>query len=49
MNDDGKKTANHIIVVMPAYNAALTLEKTFQDIPAGSVDEIILVDDAKLR
>ena len=34
-----------IIVVMPAYNAALTLEKTMADIPAGSVDEIILVDD----
>jgi glycosyltransferase involved in cell wall biosynthesis len=35
-----------IIVVMPAYNAELTLEKTFQDIPKGSVDEIILTDDA---
>lgn len=34
-----------IIVVMPAYNAALTLKKTIEDIPAGSVDEIILVDD----
>jgi glycosyltransferase involved in cell wall biosynthesis len=33
------------IVVMPAYNAETTLEKTIQDIPAGSVDEIILVDD----
>ncbi|MCA9045053.1 MAG: glycosyltransferase family 2 protein [Planctomycetaceae bacterium] len=30
---------------MPAYNAALTLERTIQDIPAGSVDEVILVDD----
>jgi len=34
-----------IIVVMPAYNAAKTLEKTIRDIPEGSVDEIILVDD----
>lgn len=34
-----------VIIVMPAYNAALTLEKTRADIPAGSVDEIILVDD----
>ena len=34
-----------IIAVMPAYNAAATLEKTVRDIPAGSVDEIILVDD----
>jgi glycosyltransferase involved in cell wall biosynthesis len=30
---------------MPAYNAASTLERTVADIPAGSVDEIILVDD----
>jgi len=30
---------------MPAYNAELTLEKTFLDIPEGSVNEIILTDD----
>ncbi len=30
---------------MPAYNAALTLQKTVSDIPPGAVDEIILVDD----
>ncbi|MBX3438591.1 MAG: glycosyltransferase family 2 protein [Planctomycetaceae bacterium] len=30
---------------MPAYNAALTLRRTLDDIPTGSVDEIILVDD----
>ena len=30
---------------MPAYNAASTLERTLADIPEGSVDEIILVDD----
>lgn len=30
---------------MPAYNASETLEKTYQDIPRDSVDEIILVDD----
>ena len=34
-----------VIVVLPAYNAALTLEKTIRDIPAGCADEIILVDD----
>lgn len=34
-----------IIVVMPAYNAEQTVEKTFRDIPPGSVDEILLVDD----
>jgi glycosyltransferase involved in cell wall biosynthesis len=34
-----------VIVVMPAYNAEQTLERTIRDIPAGSVDEVILVDD----
>jgi glycosyltransferase involved in cell wall biosynthesis len=34
-----------VIVVMPAYNAAETLERTFRDIPSGTYDEIILVDD----
>jgi glycosyltransferase involved in cell wall biosynthesis len=35
-----------VIVVMPAYNAARTLERTYREIPAGSYDGIILVDDA---
>jgi glycosyltransferase involved in cell wall biosynthesis len=34
-----------VIAVMPAYNAESTLERTIADIPAGAVDEIILVDD----
>jgi len=34
-----------VIVVMPAYNAAKTLEKTYHDIPLGIVDKVILVDD----
>lgn len=34
-----------VIVVMPAYNAELTLEKTYKDIPEGVIDEVILVDD----
>jgi glycosyltransferase involved in cell wall biosynthesis len=34
-----------IVVVLPAYNAALTLEKTFNEIPFDIVDEVILVDD----
>src|SRR5438309_746451 len=34
-----------VIVVMPAYNAQKTVEKTVADIPRGAVDEIILVDD----
>lgn len=38
-----KKTK--VIVVMPAYNAAKTLKKTYSDIPKKIVDQIILVDD----
>ena len=38
----GKKVA----VVLPAYNAALTLEQTYSEIPMDFVDEVILVDDA---
>jgi glycosyltransferase involved in cell wall biosynthesis len=34
-----------VVVVMPAYNAALTLERTYHDIPHSIVDRIILVDD----
>ena len=34
-----------VIAVMPAYNAASTLEATVRDIPKGSVDEIILEPD----
>jgi glycosyltransferase involved in cell wall biosynthesis len=34
-----------IVVVMPAYNSAATLEKTHAEIPHDIVDEIILVDD----
>ena len=34
-----------IIVIMPAYNAAKTLERTYADIPMKVVDHIILVDD----
>jgi len=34
-----------IVVVMPAYNAQKTLEKTYSDIPKDMVSEIILVDD----
>jgi len=34
-----------IVVVLPAYNAAKTLFRTWQDIPHQIVDEIVLVDD----
>lgn len=33
---------------MPAYNAALTLEQTYQELPMGVIDEVILVDDASV-
>lgn len=33
------------IVVMPAYNAAKTLKKTYLDIPKGAVDKVLVVDD----
>ncbi|MGI9101700.1 MAG: glycosyltransferase family 2 protein [Terriglobales bacterium] len=38
---NGKK----IFVVMPAYNAAKTLEQTYSELPFDVVDSIILVDD----
>ena len=34
-----------IVIVMPAYNAARTLEETFRAIPQGYYDEIVVVDD----
>ncbi|MEM9849479.1 MAG: glycosyltransferase family 2 protein, partial [Bacteroidota bacterium] len=38
----GKK----IITVLPAYNAALTLARTYREIPFDIVDEVVLCDDA---
>ena len=35
-----------VIVVLPAYNASLTLQKTYEEIPMDIVDEVILCDDA---
>ncbi len=35
-----------VVIVMPAYNAAETLDMTYRAIPPGIADEIILVDDA---
>jgi len=40
-----KRKFQKVIAVMPAYNAELTLEKTFRDFPKGSVDEVIVTDD----
>ena len=36
---------NKIIVVMPAFNAAKTLEMTYSELPQEKVDSVILVDD----
>jgi glycosyltransferase involved in cell wall biosynthesis len=35
-----------IIVVLPAYNAAVTLQKTYNEIPMDIVDDVVIVDDA---
>jgi glycosyltransferase involved in cell wall biosynthesis len=35
-----------VMVVLPAYNAARTLERTVGEIPPEVVDEVLLVDDA---
>ncbi|MFT4113076.1 glycosyltransferase family 2 protein [Silvibacterium sp.] len=35
-----------VAVVLPAYNAGLTLERTVRELPPGVVDELILTDDA---
>ena len=38
----GKK----IVVVMPAYNAAKTIEQTYAEVPLDLVDEVVVTDDA---
>jgi glycosyltransferase involved in cell wall biosynthesis len=40
-----RPSRGRIVVVMPAHNAAKTLEDTFRRIPAGYFDEIVVVDD----
>lgn len=37
--------SKRVVCVLPAYNAARTLEKTLQEVPRGIVDKFILVDD----
>jgi glycosyltransferase involved in cell wall biosynthesis len=46
-DNKGQKNLGHpkVVVVMPAYNAAQTLEKTYRDLPMDVVDHILLVDD----
>jgi glycosyltransferase involved in cell wall biosynthesis len=43
--DAQPRAGSKVVVVMPAYNAAETLERTYADIPHDLVDHIILVDD----
>ncbi len=42
---DSAKRGHKIIAVLPAYNAERTLAATLADVPVGSIDEILLVDD----
>jgi glycosyltransferase involved in cell wall biosynthesis len=44
-SDRRPKREHKVIAVMPAYNAEKTLAATLADMPAGCVDEVILVDD----
>jgi len=37
-----------VVVVMPAYNAAKTLNVTYRNIPMDLIDEVIMVDDASI-
>src|SRR5262245_18129820 len=37
---------SRVVVVMPAYNAARTLQQTWRDLPPNTVDDVVLVDDA---
>jgi glycosyltransferase involved in cell wall biosynthesis len=43
--EDSAAHPRRTVAVLPAYNAAATLRRTVDDIRAGAVDEIILVDD----
>lgn len=44
-SDELPRREHKVIAVMPAYNAERTLAPTLADIPVGSIDEVILVDD----
>jgi len=39
------KRQHKVIAVLPAYNAERTLAATLADVPVGSIDEVLLVDD----
>jgi glycosyltransferase involved in cell wall biosynthesis len=44
-NPTPPRRQHRVIAVLPAYNAERTLAATLADMPAGCVDEVILVDD----
>src|SRR5262245_39081533 len=44
-SDVPPRRTHKIIAVLPAYNAERTLAATLADVPVGSVDEVMLVDD----
>ncbi len=44
-SDRVPKRQHKIVAVLPAYNAERTLAATLADVPVGSIDEVILVDD----
>jgi glycosyltransferase involved in cell wall biosynthesis len=43
---DMTQSKANVVVVMPAYNASRTLERTYRDIPLDIVTHVIVVDDA---
>src|SRR5438445_13372010 len=43
--DSRVQRRHKIIAVLPAYNAESTLAATLADVPVGSIDEVIVVDD----
>ena len=45
LEGDLQRREHKVIAVLPAYNAESTLAATLADIPAGAVDEVLLVDD----
>jgi glycosyltransferase involved in cell wall biosynthesis len=45
MDPADRTPSPRIVIVMPAYNAAKTLERTYADIPHDLVHHVILVDD----
>lgn len=44
-SENHREAKQKVVVVMPAYNAARTLRITYDAIPMGNVDQVILVDD----